>query len=70
LHVGDTVQVIYGGPSQAGFMQYGEVVAQPTAARFTVHFPDGANITDELGNVVTLRGDLSFTEDELDKTSI
>lgn len=66
LHVGDTVQVIYG--PQVGYMQYGEVTAQPDASMFTVHFPDGVPVTHE-GRILDMANDLNYGESELEKVS-
>lgn len=67
LHQGDVVRVVYGGPTQVGFMQLGEVVAQPTADGYTVHFADGAAAMDRDGNVLdTITEDLTYGEHELE----
>ena len=68
LHVGDTVQVVY-GPSQAGFGQYGEVIDQPSASGFTVHFPDGVPLMHE-GRILDIVNDLTYSEAELEKMSV
>jgi hypothetical protein len=68
IHIGDTVRVVHGNIGTVGFMQCGEVVANPyDSDRYTVHFPDGGNYQDaKLGHIVTVDYDPTYYESELE----